>query len=126
MTALSDRRNPRFEEVRAAVVAARRLRREVVVATVVLAELYRAPFRNALVDACLGRETGLVVRVTDRPFARLVGGILNAAGAGSDDMADAHCIAAAVESGGGVVLTGDPLDLERLAASYANIHVEGL
>ncbi|MGH1502962.1 MAG: type II toxin-antitoxin system VapC family toxin [Acidimicrobiales bacterium] len=123
MAALADRRHARFDEVRAALEAARRLRREVVVSAVTLAELYRAPNRNALVDACLSRETGLVVRDTDRSVARLVGGILHAAGAGSVDLADAHCVACAVEAGGGVVLTGDPRDIGRLAAPYANVHV---
>lgn len=75
MAALADRRHPRFDEVRAALEAARRLRRDVVVSAVTLAELYRAPNRNALVDACLSRETGLVVRDTDCSVARLVGGI---------------------------------------------------
>jgi hypothetical protein len=35
-------------------------------------------------------------------------------------------IAAAVETGGGVVLTGDPDDLASLAAPYPNITVQSL
>ena len=71
----------------------------------------------------LGRETGVILRDTDRSFARLVGGVLVAAGAGSDLLADAHAVAAAVETGGGVILTSDVADLERLAAAYPNIHI---
>jgi hypothetical protein len=79
--------------------------------------------------ACLGqdgwsvlaRETGIRVRDTDRPLARLVGGVLTGAKADSRHLADAHVIAAAVEAGGGVVLTGDPDDLASLAAPYPNI-----
>lgn len=63
---------------------------------------------------------------TDRPFARLVGGVLGAAGAGPELIVDAHVVAVAVERGGGVVLTGDPDDLGRLAAPYAGVVVSGL
>ena len=41
-------------------------------------------------------------------------------------LADAHVVAAAVETGGGVVLTGDPDDLVSLAAPYPNISVQPL
>jgi predicted nucleic acid-binding protein len=109
--------------VRAAMTAALRLRREVVVPAVVLAELYRGRQHNQVVDACLSRETGLTIRDTDRSLARTVGGILAAAGKGSADMVDAHVVAAAVESGGGVCLTGDPDDLSVLAAPYPNVQV---
>lgn len=106
--------------------AARRLRREVVTPAVVLAELYRGRGHNQVVDACLGRETGISVRDTDRAFARLVGGVLAAARAGSSELADAHAVAAAVEAGGGVVITGDETDLARLAAPYPNVQVAGI
>ena len=109
--------------VRAAMTAAVRLRRGVVVPAVVLAELYRGRHHNQVVDACLSRETGLTVRDTDRPLARTVGGILAAAGKGSAEMVDAHVVAAAVESGGGVCLTSNPDDLSVLAAPYPNVQV---
>lgn len=41
-------------------------------------------------------------------------------------MADAHVIAIAVEMGGGVVLTADPGDMERLAAAYPDIVVDAI
>jgi hypothetical protein len=113
-------------EVRAALRAAARLRREVVVPSVILAELYRGPRHNPLVDACLSRETGIRVRDTDRSLARIVGGVLAAAQVGSEHLADAHVIAAAVELGGGLALTVDVEDLGRLAASYGNVMVVGL
>lgn len=91
-----------------------------------LAELYRGRGHNQLVDSCLSRETGILVRDTDRPFARLVGSVLATARATSADLVDAHVVAAAVESGGGVLLTGDPDDLQRLAASYPNVHVTAI
>lgn len=123
LSSLARQRGPRSREVRAALEAARRLRREVVTPAVILAELYRGPGHNQVVDACLSRETGILVRDTDRAFARLVGGVLTAARAGSTDMADAHAVAAAVEAGGGVVMTGDEADVARLAAPYPNVHV---
>jgi hypothetical protein len=79
-----------------------------------------------MVDACLSRETGVLVRDTDRTLARLVGGVLSSADTGSADLADAHAVAAAVETGGGVVLTTDPTDIRRLAAGYPNVQVETL
>ena len=90
---------------------------------VVLAEMYRGRGHNQVVDSCLARETGLEVRDTNRSFARLVGGVLSGTGRGSADLVDAHVVAAAVEAGGGVCLTGDPSDLEALADPYANVVV---
>ena len=113
----------RRAEVKAAMAAALRLRRDVMVPAVVLAELHRGPKHNQVVDALLTRETAIAVRDTDRTLARLVGGLLSAAAAGSDAMVDAHVVATAVEAGGGTVVTGDPDDLERLAVAYPYVHV---
>ncbi len=105
------------------MVAALRLNREVVVPAVVLAELFRGPRFNAVVDSCLARESAIDVAVTDRQMAKMVGGILGATSANSRDLADAHCVAVAVQAGGGVVLTGDDADLQRLSAGYSNVVV---
>ena len=123
LSALAGGRGRRFAEVRAALEAARRLNRDVRTPAVVLAELYRGPTRNQVVDGCLGRDSWIDIRVTDRMFAKYVGAVLSAARADSSDMADAHAVAAAAEAGGGVILTGDESDLRRLAASYQNIHI---
>ncbi len=123
LSSLARRKGQRFREVRAALEAARRLRREVVTPAVILAELYRGPGHNQIVDSCLSSDTGIFVRDTDRALARLVGGVLAASRADSSAMADAHVVAAAVEAGGGVILTGDEGDLGRLAAAYPNLHV---
>ena len=61
--------------------------------------------------------------IYDEQRARLVGAVLTAAGAGSRFLADAHVVAAAVDRGGGVVLTGDVADMERLAASFRSVTV---
>jgi predicted nucleic acid-binding protein len=126
LSSLGNQRGSTFKEVRAALEAARRLERDVVVPAVILAELYRGPRHNQTVDACLSRETAIQVRDTDRQFARLVGGVLTAAKTGSKDMADAHVVAAAIDAGGGVIITGDEIDLKRLSAPYNNIHVKGI
>ena len=123
LAALAGEATAAKEIVRAAITAAVRRRREVVVPAVVLAEMYRGRHHNQVVDACLSRETGLTVRDTDRALARLVGGILTAADRGSEDMVDAHVVGAAAECGGGVCLTGDPDDLEALAAPYPNVQI---
>ena len=109
------------------MTAAHRLRRDVTVPTVILAELYRGAGRNQMIDALLSRETqALELRDTDRVLARLVGAVLSAARAGSEDLADAHVVAAAVEAGGGIILTVDEADLKRLADPYRTIVVEQL
>lgn len=127
--ALSSLRSPHekhIDSVRAAIQVAVELNRPVVVPAVVLAELYRGAGENAALDALLSRDGRLVIKQTDRAFARFVGGVLAGAGAGSVDMVDAHCVAAAVERGGGLVLTGDAADLTRLSAPYSNVTVAEL
>ncbi len=126
LSALGGRPGHRKQEVRAALRAAVRLGRVVAVPAVILAELYRGPRHNQLVDACLSRETGIRICDTDRSLARLVGGVLAAANAGSEHLADAHVIAVAVDLGGGIALTGDPGDLGRLADAYRNVMVLAL
>lgn len=112
--------------VKAALRSAQRNGREVVVPAVVLAELYRGAKLSASIDATMGREGSILVRNTDRGFARLVGGVLAGAGAGSEDIIDAHCVAAAAEHGRGVVITTDESDLNRLAANYRSVSVVGI
>ncbi len=126
LSALAGRPGIRKQEVRAALRAAIRFGRVVAVPAVILAELYRGPRHNQLVDACLSRETGIRVCNTDRALARLVGGALAAAKMGSEHLADAHVIAVAVELGGGIALTADAGDLDRLAGAYRNVVVVAL
>lgn len=128
VNALLDSRHPHERQVRRAMEAARRLHREVAIATGTLAELYRGAGRNQRLDALLARELGhgLLLRDTDRMLARLIGALLAEAGASSALFADAHPVAVAVEAGGGVVQTADPDDLSRLAAPYRTVVIEPL
>ena len=110
-------------QVRHALVIAHELDRDVVVTNVTLGELYRGAARTQAVDALLSRERdGLVLRDTDRALAKLVGGLLHGAGLGSEHIADAHVAAAVVEEGG-IVLTSDPADLERLLVGASHVTV---
>ncbi len=129
MNALLDARHPSERHVRRSLEVVQRLRGDAWVASVTLAELYRGVARSRALDSLLARMTvggGLRLRDTDQPLARLVGSILHEAGAGSELLADAHAVAVAVEDGGGVVVTGDPADLSRLAAPYGTVVVEAL
>jgi predicted nucleic acid-binding protein len=127
ISALAELPTDAQRQVRRAMTAAARLRRDVTVPTVILAELYRGGGRNQMIDSLLSRETeALELRDTDRVLARLVGGVLAAAGAGPEDLADSHVVAAAIEAGGGVILTVDVDDLTRLADPYRTIVVERL
>lgn len=127
LSALTGGDSPRKRTVRRICERATALNRPVMVPAVVLAELYRGRQHNRALDSFLAREDGAIdIRQTDRPLARYVGAVLAAAGAGSELMADAHVIAIAVEMGGGVVLTADPGDMERLAAAYPDIVVDAI
>jgi predicted nucleic acid-binding protein len=129
VNALLDPRHPAQQKVRKAMRAARRLGRDVVIATGTLGELYRGAGRNQAIDALIAREArnnGLLLRDTDRSLARLIGALLAEAGASSALFADAHPVAVAVEAGGGVVQTADPDDLGRLAAPYRTVVIDPL
>lgn len=123
--ALAGSDSVRKQRVRRILRTAQRLGRDVLVPSLVLAELYRGRGHNQLVDACLARErASLDSRDTDRHLARIVGGVLAAADAGSALIVDAHVVALAVEAGGGVIVTGDERDLNLLSAPYHHIVVE--
>lgn len=114
---------PGEARVRAALTAAVNQSAAVVIPAVVLAELYRGGAHDQRVDACLARQGGVEVAGTDQGLARRVGHLLAAAGLGSAHMADAHTVAVAITRGGGVVLTGDVADIERLAAPHGAVTV---
>ena len=110
------------------IASALRFGREICIASVTLAELYRGTARVAALNALLARleDHDVRLRDTDRRFACLVGSLLRSAGVGSAHLADAHAVAAAVEAGGGSVLTSDPDDLTRLADGDPRVVVVAL
>ena len=114
-------------DIASAIKAAHNMGRPVVTPAVVLAENYRHPNRIAAANSAISRLSPIEIRHTDTELAIYVGGVLGAAGAGSADMVDAHCIAVAVEAGGrAVVLTSDPKDMTRLSAGHPAITIQAI
>lgn len=113
----------RDDRARAALAAAWEAAAEVSIPAVVVAETVRGSGPR---DAPVNRVVGAVgdVAVADEATARVAGALLGAAG--SDATIDALVVATALERGGGVILTGDPDDLGRLAEGHADVVVEGL
>jgi predicted nucleic acid-binding protein len=103
---------------------------DVVVPAIVCAEVCRGHHRTAEVEALLARHpigtkraNPILVVDTDYEFARLVGTVLEASGAGSKDIVDAHVVAVCIRAGGGLVITCDPDDIHRLAAPFPAVRV---
>lgn len=108
---------------RAALAAAWEVGADVVVPAVVVAETIRGyGAREAPVNRLLNR-IGNVAPATEAR-ARAAGALL--ARAKSNATVDALVVAEAVESGGGVMLTGDPDDLGALAASHPEVVIQPL
>lgn len=123
----AERPSPRF---RALLAEAARRDRDVKVAAVVCAEACRGAARTRRVEAALARhgsrptdQPAVDVVPTDFVLARQVGAVLHAAGSGSADIVDAHCVALGVLAGGGVVATSDPDDISRLAAGVPAVRL---
>ena len=112
----------RHERVRAALRSAQTRNEPVRVPSATLLELYRGGGADEAIDLELGRGYAKVVTTGVR-IARIAGHLLAAAGASSDLAVDALVVATAVRLGGGVVLTHDPSDLERLAADHPNVRI---
>jgi predicted nucleic acid-binding protein len=87
-----------------------------------LVELYRGKGTDGAVDRELGRGFAKVVTTGVRT-ARIAGHLLAAIEAGSEMAVDALVVATAIRLGGGLILTHDPPDLERLAANHPNVRV---
>lgn len=112
----------RHERVRVAMRSAQRQGTPVRVPSVVLVELYRGGGTDGAIDLVLRRGFVRVVTAGART-ARVAGHGLAGIGAGSELAVDAIVVATAVRLGGGIVLTHDPDDMERLAADHHNVRV---
>lgn len=104
--------------------------RDVLVPAVVCAEACRGAARTRRVEAAVTRHDAArrqqpPVRVvaTDFHLARQVGAVLHGASADSSDMVDAHVVATCVPYGGGLVITADGGDIERLAQAVPSARV---
>jgi predicted nucleic acid-binding protein len=117
------RSNPqRHQRVRAVLRSAQRRREPVRVPSATLVELYRGPGTDEAIDLELSRGYAGVITTGTR-IARLAGHLLAAADAGSEMAIDALVVATAIRLGGGLIVTHDPADLERLAADHPNVRV---
>jgi len=112
----------RHERVRAALRSAERRNEPVRVPAAVLVEVYRGGGTDEAIDYVLGRGFARVVTTGVR-IARIAGHLLAVAGRDSELAIDALVVATAVRLGGGIILTHDPGDLERLAANHPNVRV---
>ncbi|MGI8752535.1 MAG: PIN domain-containing protein [Acidimicrobiales bacterium] len=128
LDALSE--SPPPEALRALLSEAWRRRSDVVVPALVCAECCRGTGRTRAIEAALSRHHGArlsrpAVRVvpTDFDLARRVGSILYGASAPTADVVGAHCVAVAATYGGGIVVTADPRDIERLASAVPAVRV---
>lgn len=122
LDALAGPRPP--DGLRALLAEAHRRGREVVVPTLVCAEVARGGTRTRAVESAVarhdrarGERPALRLVDTDFDLARQVGAILEAAGFGSERMVDAHVVAVCVPAGGGLVVTADPDGIAALAAT---------
>lgn len=95
---------------------------DVVVPIAVLAETYRGDPADAPIDRVLGRR-GIRAVTTGRRIARTAGALRHRFRLGSCHVVDCLVVATAVRLGGGVVATGDPADLNRLASVHSNVVV---
>ena len=115
----------RHQRVRAALRSAERRNQPVRVPSAVLVELYRGGGADEPVDLVLGRGFARVVTTGVR-IARIAGHLLARVGSGSEMAIDALVVATAIRLGGGVVLTHDPIDLERLAAGQPHVRIAAI
>lgn len=120
--ALAQSRPP--ERLRALLREAAQRRREVVVPTVVCAEVARGRARTRSLEAVVrrhdtarGEQPALRLIDTDFDLARQVGAILESTSSGSERIVGAHVIAVCVPEGGGLVVTSDPDDIAVLAGA---------
>lgn len=110
------------ERARAALAAAREAGVAVTIPSVVIAETLRGSAKDAPANRVI-KVVGEIA-AADEVTGRLAGGLLGAAR--STATVDAVVVAAAIQAGGGAILTGDPDDLGQLASRHPEIVVEAL
>ncbi|MCP5025345.1 MAG: type II toxin-antitoxin system VapC family toxin [Actinomycetia bacterium] len=127
LSALARPRNDqlRHQRVRAAMRSAHGRNYPVRVPSAVLVELYRGAGVDEAIDTVLARGF-LQVITTGVRIARVAGHLLAGVGAGSEMAIDALVVATAIRLGGGLVITHDPGDLNRLAANHPNVTIAAI
>ena len=107
---------------RAALAAGWEAGVEVAIPSLVVAETVRGSAKDAPVNRVI-KSVGEVT-AADETTGRIAGALLGAAR--SDSTVDAVVVASAIDLGGGVILTGDPDDLEALASGHPEVVVRRL
>lgn len=115
----------RHLKVRAAMRSAARRGHLVRVPSAILVELYRGGGSDEAIDQELSRGH-VRVTTTGLRIARIAGHLLARAGWGSESAIDALVVATAIRLGGGMIVTHDPGDLERLAADHHRIRIASI
>jgi len=110
------------QRARATLAAAWEAGVEVAIPSVVVAETVRGSAKDASVNRVI-KSVGEVT-AADEDTGRVAGALLGAAH--STSTVDALVVASAIELGGGVVLTGDPDDLEPLADGHPEVVITAL
>ena len=110
------------QRARAALAAAWEAGVEVSIPSLVVAETVRGSAKDARVNRVI-KSVGKV-NGAEEHTGRVAGALLGAAR--SDFTVDAVVVASAIELGGGVILTGDPDDLEVLASGHPEVIVQAL
>jgi len=110
------------QRARAALAAALEAGADISIPAVVIAETVRGVADDASVNRIV-KAVG-AVSVADERVGRTAGRLLGEAR--SDSTIDALVVAAAVEAGGSVILTGDPEDLRALAGDQAGVFIQAL
>ncbi|MFD3595421.1 type II toxin-antitoxin system VapC family toxin [Nocardia sp. NPDC058640] len=103
---------------------------DVIVPAVICAEVCRGVARTRGVETLVTRKLpdnsgnrAIALAETDFTLARQVGAVLAGAGVGSEYIADAHVVAVCAQHGGGMVITSDPHDITRLAATVPSARI---
>ncbi|MGF1597583.1 MAG: PIN domain-containing protein [Acidimicrobiales bacterium] len=110
------------QRARATLAAAREFGVEVSIPSVVVAETVRVSAKDAKVNRVI-KSIGEVTAV-DEDTGRVAGALLGTTR--STSTIDGLVVASAIELGGGVVLTGDPDDLEPLADGHPEVVISAL
>jgi hypothetical protein len=123
--AFAHRRGALRDRVRAILTIAHERGALVRVPVPVLAEVCRDPRRDAAVDRILNGR-GIGVSDLTRPIAQRAGRLLARVKLSSAHAIDAFVVALALQFEQPVIATGDPVDMQRLAAPFRQVRVLSL
>jgi hypothetical protein len=123
--AFANRRGALLDRARAILTVAHERGALVRVPVPVLAEVCRSPRHDAAVDRILNGR-GIGVSDLTRPIAQRAGQLLARVKLSSTHAIEAFVVAFALQFEHALIATGDPADIERLAAPFRQVHVLAL